>query len=137
MNQKMNEPWRIELIDLYEGGAGIQIVTSRGEVVADNQTYYPHAIDPDVARRIVACVNACIGIPTEELEDTGAVSRIKAAEAARHLWQQRDSVLNVLVSLTAVARRYLPDYDEHPEIQRADEIIERVTGADDGSANTA
>jgi len=86
------------------------------------------------ARRIVACVNACTGIPTEELEDTGAVSRIKAAEAARSFWQQRDSVLNVLVSLTAVARRYLPDYDEHPEIQRADEIIERVTGVNHGSA---
>jgi hypothetical protein len=28
-----------------------------------------------------------------------------------------------LQSLTAVARRYLPDYDEHPEIQRADEAL--------------
>jgi hypothetical protein len=31
-----------------------------------------------------------------------------------------------LVSLTAVARRYLPDYDEHPEIQKAEEAIERA-----------
>ena len=35
-------------------------------------------------------------------------------------------VLSALVSLTAVARRYLPDYDEHPEIQKADAAIERA-----------
>ena len=28
-----------------------------------------------------------------------------------------------LHSLAAVARRYLPDYDEHPEIQKADEAL--------------
>ena len=31
--------------------------------------------------------------------------------------------LEALASLTAVARRYLPDYDEHPEIQKADAAI--------------
>lgn len=31
-----------------------------------------------------------------------------------------------LVSLAAVARRYLPDYDEHPEVQKADAAIARA-----------
>lgn len=34
----------------------------------------------------------------------------------------------VLNSLAAVARRYLPDYDEHPEIQAADELLQITAG---------
>ncbi|ELZ3330286.1 ead/Ea22-like family protein [Salmonella enterica] len=34
----------------------------------------------------------------------------------------------VLNNLAAVARRYLPDYDEHPEIQAADELLESAAG---------
>lgn len=34
----------------------------------------------------------------------------------------------VLNSLAAVARRYLPDYEEHPEIQAADELLESTAG---------
>lgn len=41
---------------------------------------------------------------------------------------QRDELLAALVSLAAVARRYLPDYDEHPEVQKADDAIFRVKG---------
>ncbi|EOZ6583873.1 hypothetical protein QTP17_27950 [Klebsiella pasteurii] len=41
---------------------------------------------------------------------------------------QRDELLAALVSLAAVARRYLPDYDEHSEVQKADNAISRVKG---------
>ncbi|WP_105604147.1 hypothetical protein [Cronobacter sakazakii] len=41
---------------------------------------------------------------------------------------ERDELLAALVSLAAVARRYLPDYDEHPEVQKADDAIARVKG---------
>lgn len=41
---------------------------------------------------------------------------------------QRDELLAALVSLAAVAHRYLPDYDEHPEVQKADDAIFRVKG---------
>lgn len=44
----------------------------------------------------------------------------KKLEAAEHR--------KVLNSLAAVARRYLPDYDEHPEIQAADELLESTAG---------
>lgn len=32
-------------------------------------------------------------------------------------------LVEALRSLAAVARRYLPDYDEHPEVQKADEAL--------------
>jgi hypothetical protein len=37
-------------------------------------------------------------------------------------------LLEALVSLAAEARRYLPDYDEHPEVQKADAAIEKAEG---------
>lgn len=48
--------------------------------------------------------------------------------AMREMTQQRDELLAALVSLAAVARRYLPDYDEHPEVQKADDAIASVKG---------
>ncbi|EKK4082434.1 hypothetical protein PNF79_003098 [Cronobacter dublinensis] len=42
---------------------------------------------------------------------------------------ERDELLAALVSIAAVARRYLPDYDEHPEVQKADDAIARVKGS--------
>lgn len=49
----------------------------------------------------------------------------KKLEAAEKRIAEHRKVLN---SLAAVARRYLPDYDEHPEIQAADELLERAAG---------
>lgn len=49
----------------------------------------------------------------------------KALEAAEKRIAEHRKVLN---SLAAVARRYLPDYDEHPEIQAADELLETAAG---------
>ncbi|EAN6081616.1 ead/Ea22-like family protein [Salmonella enterica] len=46
-------------------------------------------------------------------------------EAAEHRIAEHRKVLN---SIAAVARRYLPDYDEHPEIQAADELLESAAG---------
>lgn len=38
----------------------------------------------------------------------------------------------VLNNLAAVARRYLPDYDEHPEIQAADDLLGSAAGIGKG-----
>ncbi|HFG6361431.1 TPA: ead/Ea22-like family protein [Salmonella enterica subsp. enterica serovar Stanley] len=51
-----------------------------------------------------------------------ADDKLEAAE--RRIAEHR----KVLISLAAVARRYLPDYDEHPEIQAADELLESAAG---------
>lgn len=48
--------------------------------------------------------------------------------AILELIRQRDELLVALVSLTAVARRYLPDYDEHPVVQKADAAITKAEG---------
>lgn len=50
---------------------------------------------------------------------------LDAMEAAENCIAEHHKVLN---SLAVVARRYLPDYDEHPEIQAADELLESTAG---------
>ena len=54
-----------------------------------------------------------------------ALSLLDDLEAAENRIAEHRKVLN---SLAAVARRYLPDYDEHPEIQAADELLESAAG---------
>ncbi|ECU0900839.1 hypothetical protein DMH99_08395 [Salmonella enterica] len=46
-------------------------------------------------------------------------------EAAEKRINDYHTVLN---NLAAVARRYLPDYDEHPDIQAADDLLESAAG---------
>lgn len=64
---------------------------------------------------------------TKAFQSTGfslleAEEKLEAAE--KRIAEHR----KVLNSLAAVARRYLPDYDEHPEIQAADELLESAAG---------
>jgi hypothetical protein len=55
--------------------------------------------------------------------------KLKEAEAKLEAAEKRIAEhRKVLNSLAAVARRYLPDYDEHPEIQAADELLESSAG---------
>lgn len=56
----MSKPslWTIRRMGKYEGGEeGIEILDGNGEVVADNQTYYPTAITQENADIIVNAVN--------------------------------------------------------------------------------
>ncbi|EBK4234045.1 hypothetical protein DML21_06755 [Salmonella enterica] len=48
----------------------------------------------------------------------------KLSDAEKRIAEHR----KVLNSLASAARRYLPDYDEHPEIQAADELLESTAG---------
>jgi len=45
------------------------------------------------ARRIVACVNACAGIPTDDLEASPKLGLLHLAEFANDLVKQRDDLL--------------------------------------------
>ncbi|EAB5591542.1 ead/Ea22-like family protein [Salmonella enterica subsp. enterica serovar Senftenberg] len=58
------------------------------------------------------------------LRDDMRQSREKLEAAERRIAEH----CKVLNSLAAVARRYLPDYDEHPEIQAADELLDSAAG---------
>lgn len=90
MSEHIKEPLAIK----YRGGYFL-IIDAKGEVVADDGSAgdeYSPTMKEDTARRFVACVNACAGIPTDDLEEhQGAVleigtsyirSRAEAAEAA-------------------------------------------------------
>lgn len=47
-------PWFVRKIDLYEGGEGVEVVAVDGEVICNNQTYYPQELDPRNASLIAA-----------------------------------------------------------------------------------
>lgn len=53
---------------------------------------------------------------------------ICADDANGRLIAAAPKLLDALVSLAAQARRYLPDYDEHPEVQKADDAIAEARG---------
>ncbi|KXA06561.1 hypothetical protein HMPREF3207_00108, partial [Citrobacter koseri] len=74
-------------------------------------------------------------------------SKLEAKEEQRANWFQMAQKLGedldaaekriadyhrVLNNLAAVARRYLPDYDEHPDIQAADDLLESAAGIGEG-----
>jgi hypothetical protein len=83
MTEHTKEPWVVRELELYEGGSGIEIVGADGYDVANNQTYYPKAITEANARRIVAAVNACAGISTEQLENPPNSTQLFASIAGR------------------------------------------------------
>lgn len=57
MTGHTSTPWRF---------SGVRIHGADGHVIVDT---YEAGLQPSDARRIVQCVNACEGIPTEALED--------------------------------------------------------------------
>jgi azurin len=76
------------------------------------------------ARRIVACVNACTGLTTEIVEQTGIVRDLIGQNAL--LTKQRDDLLAALEELNSVsARGFL--YDD-PARVKARTAIARVKG---------
>lgn len=60
---------------------------------------------------------------TEHFERLWYLETDKVQQAERRGMQRAANLLAALESLVAVARRYVPDYDEHPEIQKADGAI--------------
>ncbi|HIH3525269.1 TPA: ead/Ea22-like family protein [Escherichia coli] len=60
-----------------------------------------------------------------DVSDPEVLAMLDELEAAENCIAEHRKVLN---NLAAVARRYLPDYDEHPEIQAADELLESSAG---------
>jgi hypothetical protein len=73
------------------------------------------------ARRIVACVNACAGMPTDVLEDKSIL------KASAEIMQQRDELLSALESLLyEVERGMLPNSGPAQDIAR--EAIAKAAG---------
>ncbi|MFB0774276.1 MULTISPECIES: hypothetical protein [Aeromonas] len=75
------EPWH----ECAEGECGC------GQILGPGSVYITTVKDPATRRRIVACVNACRGLPTDELEQKGLVAAIGTqlldVEQQRDGWQ--------------------------------------------------
>lgn len=53
--------WTIHPLELHEGGIGYEVIDEKGDLVFDDQTYYPSAPSAEHARLIVEAVNAYRG----------------------------------------------------------------------------
>ena len=78
--------------------------------------------------------NEQIAIATNDARDADFIALANPANvrALVEALEARDKQIakyhTALNSLAFVARRYLPDYDEHPEIQAADELLDSAAG---------
>lgn len=89
-NKHEREPWVL-------GGCSGRMVTTPSGYVGDG--YIADVDTKDNARRIVACVNACRGLPTDELEQKGLVAAV--GTQLLELEQQRDGLLVALEELAS------------------------------------
>lgn len=65
------------------------------------------------------------GVFNMDIHSQTVLDLLNELEAAEKRITDYHTVLN---NLAAVARRYLPDYDEHPDIQAADDLLESAAG---------
>ena len=70
------EPWEQQGVFIVVNGISIHEARQRKQY--EGSPRYPELLQQDEAnaRRIVACVNACAGIPTEVLEDVTGLYKI-------------------------------------------------------------
>lgn len=75
---------------------------NHGVIIKANDNIPAQATSEANASRIVACVNACAGIPTEQLEGIKENSLLQAAARAMNidLLRQRDELLEILEGLS-------------------------------------
>ena len=65
------------------------------------------------------------GVFNMDIHSQTVLDLLNELEAAEKRITDYHTVLN---NLAAVASRYLPDYDEHPDIQAADDLLESAAG---------
>ncbi|WP_279501635.1 hypothetical protein [Aeromonas veronii] len=102
------EPWH----ECAEGKCGC------GQILGPESVYIATVKDPATRRRIVACVNACRGLPTDELEQKGLVAAVgtQLLEADR----QRDELLEALEALFHEASQQ--------NLRKANDVIVKFKG---------
>lgn len=90
--------------------------------------------DPDVLTLLDELEEKDASLKSSGKRESAARRRIDELLAENEAVEKRiadyHSVLN---NLSAVARRYLPDYDEHPDIQAADDLLESAAGIGKGN----
>jgi hypothetical protein len=103
MSEHTKEPWFFsEWSDEF-----VPIRTKSGRIVCDVGYADTDQINIFNARRIVACVNACAGIPTGMLEAAGQ-SAVIALRPVDELVAERNALLAALKVIACNADMYLP-----------------------------
>jgi hypothetical protein len=76
------------------------------------------------ARRVLACVNSCVGIPTEHLELCGEdfLGHYTAMRDVEELVKQRNELLAAAKELRSICTEAIPEFN----IPRINDIIEKV-----------
>ena len=91
MSEHTKEPWIYQMSDEYHEGI---IIGKHGGEVIDGH------FNEANARRIVACVNACVWIPTEQLEAIGQLTETGfSLQGLANLKQQRDELLAAVLAV--------------------------------------
>lgn len=87
-------------------------------------SWHANVIHPD-ARRIVACVNACAGMPQDDLEELAKVGLMELTVYADDMRQQRDELLAVLEGLLDEVAGCMCTYE-----MPARAVIQKVRGGE-------
>ena len=113
-DEDLHAAWRLKMLDLVREYR----IADDGEEVRDAWR--------DI-RDHLGVLPASMDLSTQELR-CGIALQLKEIDRLRQLIRvecDRVSVLrDALRSLIAVSSRYLPDYDEHPEIQAAEAVLD-------------
>lgn len=127
MSEQLKGPWKVS-----KGHAHLDIIDAGGNLVAELR-----AGDVVTARRIVACVNACDGYETKQLEEWassggmahlfGIVMCMNQAAAMVRAEKQRDLLLEALETLVEHFEYYMGDNECRP-LENASSAIASVKG---------
>ena len=139
MSKHTQEPWV-----LFEVGDRVKHFCPASEkektsiltVTLEDGTAFGAVYSEDDARRIVACVNACAGLPTEQLESSplgGVLNGVAGLIAQRdELLAALEGVLAVVGDSTGVAGYHLngdiADWNEFDEINAVYTAITKANG---------
>lgn len=125
------EPWSLGSSDLPVSSLSIHGGSRKHTTIA---RFTPTEVMPETianARRIVACVNACATISTENLESmdsvVGAVMKQADAEIKK-VKQQRDELLAALESLIDMDVAYKRGPKVELAVESAKDVIAKVKG---------
>ena len=108
-NKHTPEPWRVDL------GSGTDVINAADEIIA-------YGCSKDVARRIVACVNACKRFPIEVLEAAAACGGMvhEPVEELLVVRKQRDVLLD---AVTRCYKMLLSEPDTQGALFKAENIL--------------
>lgn len=117
MSKHTPEPWEYSCGAIFQERGSVSIARTHGAELFQGAMTDRDAISERIkedARRIVACVNACRGLPTDELEQKGLIAAVgsdllELDGQLAEIKQQRDELLAALEDIIAYNVQYATD----------------------------